>query len=211
MKIYRIALVDDHRLFRSGIASLIETFPDYQVIFEASNGKEFCEKIGPALMPDIVILDLSMPVMDGVATAEWIKKNHPKIAVIVLSMHQDPEKVVALVRSGIKGYLLKDSEPGEFKIALDTVAADDIHFPTFVTRHLVNNYANSFDASSLNRRELEFIRHCASELTYREIAVAMGVSERTVDSYRDQAFIKINVKSRVGLVLYGIKKRIIEV
>lgn len=181
------------------------------MIFEASNGQEFCQKLSKEMQPDMILLDLSMPVMDGVETAAWIRDNCPEIKIIVISMHQDEGKVLELVRNGIKGYLLKDAEPDEFKKALDAVAKDDIYFPPFVTRHLIGSFSKGQAKAMLSDRELQFMKLAASELTYKEIADLMAVNARTVDSYREQLFAKLNIKNRVGLVLYGIKNKLIEI
>ncbi|HZX58287.1 MAG TPA: response regulator transcription factor [Mucilaginibacter sp.] len=132
----QIALVDDHRLFRSGIAFLINNFHRYSVLFEAGDGEEMIRKINSKLKPHIILLDISMPKMDGISTAKWLKNNHPDIKVIVLSMFEDAEKVLTMVRLGVKGYLLKDSEPTEFEDALYKVSNNEIYYPEFVTRHL---------------------------------------------------------------------------
>jgi DNA-binding NarL/FixJ family response regulator len=207
----QIALVDDHRLFRSGIASLIVSLNRYNILFEASNGKELVDKISAGLVPDIVLLDINMPVMDGISTAQWLKKHHSSIRVIILSMFEDAEKVLTMVRMGVKGYLLKDSEPHEFEAALLKVSDGDLYYPDFVTKHLLNNF-NSDKTSQvkLNPREIEFLRLTGTELTYKEIADTMCISVRTVDSYRDQLFDKLGIKSRVGLVLYSIKNKLID-
>src|ERR1700742_1797192 len=110
METVQIALVDDHRLFRSGISALINTFKGYNVLFEAGNGAELTEKLSPKNKPDIILLDIHMPVMDGTVTALWLKNNFPNIRVIVLSMLEDPEKVLSMLKLGVKGYLLKDAE-----------------------------------------------------------------------------------------------------
>jgi len=208
MKITTIALVDDHRLFRRGMASLIDSFPAYEVLFDASNGTEFCDKISPEFKPQIVLLDLSMPGLNGQQTAQWIIKHYPEIHIIVLSMFDDEKTVIEMMKIGIKGYLLKDSEPAEFKVALDTVAAMDVYFPAFVTRYMANNFSES-ETIKLNPRETEFLKLASTELTYKEIADKMFVSLRTVDGYRDQLFLKLNVKNRIGLVIYAIKNRIV--
>lgn len=210
--IIQVALVDDHRLFRSGMASLIGNLSGYNVMLEAGNGKEFIEKIGNKFKPDIAILDINMPVMDGFATIEWLNANHPEINVIVLSMYQDAEKVINLVRMGIKGYLLKDAEPQEFKEALDTVADNEVYYPHFVTKHLISNltYKAEDTGIKLNEREKEFLTYIGTELTYKEIAKKMCVSARTVDGYRDALFEKLQIKSRVGLVIFAIKNKLLE-
>lgn len=207
----KIALVDDHRLFRSGIASLIGSFNRYNILFEAAHGKELIDKIDSGLVPDIVLLDINMPVMDGISTAQWLKKFYPDVRTIILSMFEDAEKVLAMVKMGVKGYLLKDAEPHEFEAALIKVAEGDLYYPDFVTRHLLNNFNNDKIAQvKLNPREIEFLRLTGTELTYKEIADTMCISVRTVDSYRDQLFEKLQIKSRVGLVLYSIKNKLID-
>jgi len=205
-----IALVDDHRLFRQGIVSLISTFSDYEVLFEAGSGEEFCGKVSQKFKPKIVLLDLNMPTLSGQQTSEWIRKNHPDIHIIVLSMDGEAETVISMIKTGIKGYLLKDSDPAEFKTALDAVANDNVYFPPFAARYMAESFYKPVEDIKLNLREKEFLKLASSELTYKEIADKMFVSSRTVDGYRDTLFVKLNVKNRVGLVLYAIKNKLIE-
>ena len=211
MEITQVALVDDHRLFRSGIASLINNFPGYKVLFEASNGKDLTLKISKKLHPDIILLDINMPVMDGLETARWLQEHYPEINIIVLSMFDDADKVLSLISVGVKGYILKDAEAEEFKNALELVAGSGVYFPPFVTNHLVKSLNRESGKILLNNREIEFLKLACTELTYKEIADQMFISVRTVDGYRDQLFEKLNVKNRVGLVLYAIKNKIVEV
>ena len=206
----RIALVDDHRLFRSGIASLINNFERYTVLFEAGDGEEMMRKIPSRSKPHIILLDINMPRMDGIATARWLRTVHPDINIIVLSMFEDAEKVLTMVRMGVKGYLLKDAEPLEFEEALYKVSQNEIYYPEFVTKHLINNINTDFNISKLNAREIEFLKLAATELTYKEIADQMCISSRTVDGYRDQLFEKLQIKSRIGLVLFAIKNKLID-
>ncbi len=210
MEIIQIALVDDHRLFRSGIASLISNLNGYNVLFEAGNGEELIQKISPKFKPNIVLLDMNMPVMDGVSSAGWLIKNYPDVAIIVLSVSNDPDMVVKMIKMGVKGYLLKDSEPHEFEQALLSVANGEPYYPEFATRLLLNSFNPAFGQLRLNGREIEFLRLAATELTYKEIAEQMCLSTRTVDGYRDTLFEKLNIKSRIGLVLYAIKHKLIE-
>jgi DNA-binding NarL/FixJ family response regulator len=210
MKTIQIALVDDHRLFRSGIAALINDFIGYTVIFEAANGDEMINKIKPDLKPDIILLDINMPGMNGINTARWLKTAYPEIQIIVLSMFDDADKVMSMLKLGVRGYLLKDSEPIEFERALQKVSEGEVYYPEFVTRLLVDSINNPIDFEKLNVREVEFLKLVATELTYKEIADQMRISVRTVDGYRDQLFEKLHVKSRVGLVLYAIKNKLID-
>jgi DNA-binding NarL/FixJ family response regulator len=205
----QIALVDDHRLFRSGIASLINNFTGYQILFEAGNGEELTRKLTPKVKPNIILLDINMPVMDGMETARWLRGNFPEIHIIILSMFGDAEKVLEMVKMGVKGYLLKDAEPHEFEQALSKVSQDEVYYPEFVTRHIINSFNQQPELIKLNSRELEFLKLAATELTYKEIADEMCISARTVDGYRDQLFEKLQIKSRVGLVLYAIKNKLI--
>jgi len=204
-----IALVDDHRLFRSGIASLINGFKGYKILFEAGDGEDLLRKLTPKTQPQIILLDINMPVMDGMETARWLKDNYPDTHVIILSMFGDAEKVLTMVKMGVKGYLLKDAEPEEFERALLKVSQGEVYYPDFVTRHIINSFNQKPELLKLNSRELDFLKLAATELTYKEIAEEMCISARTVDGYRDQLFEKLQIKSRVGLVLYAIKNKLI--
>lgn len=210
METIPIALVDDHRLFRSGLASLIQDLRKYTIIFEAGDGEEMTRKITTKLKPQIILLDINMPNMDGIATAKWLQQMHPDIKIIVLSMFEDAEKVLTMIKLGVRGYLLKDSEPHEFEQALERVSDDEVYYPSFVTKHLIHSFNGNKNDIKLNARELEFIKLASTELTYKEIADQMCISARTVDGYRDALFEKLQVKSRVGLVLYALKNKLIE-
>ncbi|HEY8784774.1 MAG TPA: response regulator transcription factor [Mucilaginibacter sp.] len=210
MDTIQIALVDDHRLFRSGIASLISNFDGYNILFEAANGEDLIRKLSPKFKPDIILLDINMPVMNGTATAKWIRNKYPEINVIVLSMIDNAEKVLEMLKLGVKGYLLKDAEPFEFEQALQKVSQGEVYYPEFVTRLLMDSFNQRIDDNLLNVREIEFLRLAATELTYKEIAEQMSVSTRTIDGYRDALFEKLRVKSRIGLVLFAIKNKLID-
>jgi DNA-binding NarL/FixJ family response regulator len=206
----QIALVDDHKLFRSGMAALVTNFKRYNILFEAANGQELISTINSGTVPDIILLDISMPVMDGVEAAQILRAKHPNVRIIILSMFEDADKVLLMVKMGVKGYLLKDSEPHEVEDALLKVSQGELYYPEFVTRHLITNFNSKLENIKLNPREIEFLRLTGTELTYKEIAETMNISVRTVDSYRDQLFEKLQIKSRVGLVLYSIKNKLIE-
>jgi DNA-binding NarL/FixJ family response regulator len=210
MDTIQIALVDDHRLFRSGIASLINNFNGYKVLFEAANGEELIRRISPKFKPDIILLDINMPVMNGTLTAKWLKNKYPEIGVIVLSMLDDAEKVLEMLKLGVKGYLLKDAEPFEVEQALEKVSQGEVYYPEFVARLLVDSINHPVDKNRLQVREIEFLKLASTELTYKEIAEQMSVSARTVDGYRDALFEKLHVKSRIGLVLFSVKNQLIK-
>jgi DNA-binding NarL/FixJ family response regulator len=210
----KIAIVDDHILFSRSLEMLINSFPEYKVLFTASDGQDFIGKISKKFKPDIVLVDQLMPVMDGFQTVMWLKDNYPEVLVIVLSMNHNEETVLKMVKGGVRGYLLKDAELKEFKLALDTVARQEYFYPKYVTNYLVHSLnqpiVHNNATADLNSKEIEFIKLASTELTYKEIADQMCVSERTVDGYRTQLFQKLNLKNRVGLVLYALRNRIID-
>jgi len=208
-----VALVDDHALLRSGLAGIINSFDGYRVLLEADNGIDFIEKIKGKKEPDIILLDITMPLMNGYETADWIRVNLPEAKIIVLSMMDGDTVIINMLRKGAKGYLLKDSKPDMFRHALDQVRDNGFYINESVSNKMLH-YLNSSEMKSasaieLTDRELQFLKLCATDLTYRQIAEQMFISPRTVDSYRDTLFEKLNINSRIGLVLFAIKNGII--
>jgi two-component system, NarL family, invasion response regulator UvrY len=211
----KIALADDHVLLRNGLASVVNNFGDYEVLFEASNGKHFTELIGKYGEPEIVLMDINMPVMDGYATTQWIKENHPLINVLALSMYDNENSIINMFKAGAKGYILKDSEPSLLKAALDSIKTQGFFYSEMVTGRLINSIQKSEKVSNqapdtlLSEREKEFLKLACTEMTYKEIADKMCLSPRTIDGYRDALFEKLQLKTRVGLVMYAIKNELI--
>lgn len=212
-KITHIALVDDHALLRNGLASLIESFEGYNVLFEADNGKEFIKqlRVSPTL-PDIILLDITMPEMNGFETASWIKKNKPSIKILVLSMMDNDEVVISMLKIGARGYILKDSKPLVFRQALDNIRDTGFFMNELVSNKMLNYVTHDelkgkerVLISELSENELVFLQYACTEMTYKDIAIGMKVSARTVDGYRDGLFKKLNVQSRVGLAVFAIK------
>ncbi|MGX5819794.1 response regulator [Chitinophaga lutea] len=213
-----IAIADDHTMFRKGLAALINLFPSYEVLFEAGNGKELITKLQEQHAPDIVLLDITMPEMDGYETAAWLRQHHPDIKVLALSTMDAETSIIKMIKHGAKGYILKDAEPSELKLAFDEVFSRGFFFNDLVTKKVMQSINQLItDDSSLNTfiklspRELEFLHHACSEKSYQLIAKEMFVSERTVDGYREALFKKLNVNTRVGLVLYAIKNNIVQI
>ncbi len=216
MKSVSVAIVDDHKLFCRSLEVMVNRFKGFSVLFTASDGLDFIGKLKKQLrMPDIVIMDQFMPIMDGTATILWLKENFPEISVITLSINYNENVVLNMARNGVKAFLLKDADLNEFKDALEIVSKGGHYYPNYVTHYLLKGISQVepktiFDARDLKPFEIEFLKLVSTELTYKEIAEAMSVSPRTVDGYRDQLFEKLNLKSRVGLVLYAVKNQIIE-
>lgn len=206
-----IALVDDHHLFTESLAGLINSLPGYQVVIKAENGLALQEQL-KTQVPDIILLDVSMPEMDGYATAEWLRETFPDIAVLALSTHHTESVIVKMLRLGCRGYILKDVRPSELQRALDAVATQGYCFSEYVTGRMLHSIQQEDKQGiKLSERELEFLRHSTSEMTYKEIADVMGISVKTVDGYRDTLFQKLNAKSRIGLALYAIKHEIVKI
>jgi DNA-binding NarL/FixJ family response regulator len=211
----QVAIADDHSLLRSALAKLINTFEGYSVIMEADNGKDLCEKISKNVLPDIVLLDINMPEMDGFEATQWLHKKYPQIKVLTLSMLSDEKSIIKIFRLGAKGYLLKNASPQELKEALDAIMDKNVYLSEYVSGKLISGLHNDVVNVEerelvLNEKEKEFLKWTCSELSYKEIAEKMYVSPRTVDDYRQSLFAKLKVHSRVGLVMYAIKNKIIE-
>lgn len=212
-----IALVDDHVLLRTGLAGLVKSL-GHEILFEADNGKRLIEKLQQEPAPDIVLLDINMPEMDGYETARWLHKNHPAIKVLALSMYDNEQAIINMLKSGAKGYILKDSDPLQLKVALQDLENKGYYYSDLISGKLIsalNNGDNHENGSPkekvlLNEREKAFLQHSCTELTYKDIAEKMFVSPRTIDGYRDSLFEKLNVKTRVGLVMYAIRNGLID-
>ncbi len=214
----KIVLVDDHVLLRKGLADLVRNL-GYEVLYEANNGKEFCEKLKSNNdHPQLVLLDINMPQMDGYETSLWLKKNYPDIRILALSMHDDENAVIRMLKNGARGYILKDTEPSELKMAIDAILQKGFYYSEMVTGRLVHSISGNDDESHssqqilhLTEREIEFLKLACTEMTYKEIADKMYLSPRTVDGYRDTLFQKLEIKTRTGLVIYAIKNGIVQV
>jgi DNA-binding NarL/FixJ family response regulator len=212
-----VALVDDHVMLRTGLANLIHDMNGYEVMLQSNNGMDFISTIEMNRHePDIVLLDVSMPHLDGFETAKWISTNLPLAKILVLSMFDDEKSIIKMIRNGAKGYILKDSEPHELETALNDIVQKGYHYSDLVNGkliHAVNKLDDQSEEerqSKLTSRELEFLKLSCSEMTYKEIANIMYLSVRTIEGYRDNLFVKLNLKTRVGLVLYAIKNKIFE-
>ncbi|HYE56693.1 MAG TPA: response regulator transcription factor [Chitinophagaceae bacterium] len=210
----QVAVADDHVLLRRALAKLIASFDNYSVLFEADNGREVKAKISQHIIPDIVLLDVNMPDMDGFETAKWIYSTHPQVKILALSMFSDENTIIKMLRFGAKGFVLKSVDPEKLKEALDSVMEKDFYLSDFISEKILSGLHKNVDVQeetvSLTAKEKEFLRMVCSEMTYKDIAEKMFVSHRTVDDYRNSLFEKLKVRSRVGLVMYAIKHHLVE-
>lgn len=211
---FSIALVDDHVLLRDALANVINGFENCEVIIQASNGVDLIQQLKNKSKPDLVILDINMPVMDGYETARWVKENEPEIHIIVLTMFDSEIALIRLLQSGVQAFLKKDTHPKELHFAVESVMETGFYYSQNSSGKLANAFRNpgrSFTSYPvmLTDNEITFLKFSSTEMTYKEIATEMFISPRTVDNYRDQLFDKLNIRSRVGLAMYALKNGII--
>jgi DNA-binding NarL/FixJ family response regulator len=208
---YKIVVVDDHLLIAKAISSIIEGFTGFEVLYEAENGKALMDKFKVRVnIPDIVLMDISMPIMNGFETTQWLTDNYPDIQVMALSVQDDDDSLIKMIKAGAKGYLHKNVHPAELETALKTLIDKGMYFPAWATSKVFMNISRKEEKKitgevKLNERETEFMSYVCTELTYKEIADRMSCSPRTVECYRDALFEKLNVKTRVGLAMYIVK------
>lgn len=211
----KVALVDDHVLLRTALAALIDGFGECKVIHQSGNGKDIIDAFTAGVVPDVVILDLNMPEMDGFETAEWLHQNYPQVHTLMLTMYDSELSLIRLLQTGVKGFLKKDIHPSELKFAIQSVMQSGFYYSNHTTGRLVNLFRNSTDGnvrlqnSMLSPQEIKFLKLACSDRTYKEVAQEMGLNPRSIDSLRDQLFLKLDVKSRVGLAMIAIRHGIV--
>ena len=205
-----IVIIDDHILIANALSSIISNFSQFEVLYVCENGQDFQDKLltnNP--IPDLVLLDISMPIMDGFDTAKWIKATHPDILIMALSMQDDDDSLIKMIKNGAKGYMLKNVHPQELEKALNTIVDKGHYFPEWAASKLFTSISeDTIDAKlkiKISDRETEFLKYTITEMTYKEISEKMFCSPRTVENYRDSLFEKLELKTRVGLAVYALK------
>lgn len=210
----KIMLVDDHTLFRNGLRILLNTIDKYEVAGEAGNGQEFLALLEKEL-PDIVLLDIEMPVMDGIAAANMAMEKYPNLKIITLSMYGEEDYYYQMVDAGVKGFLLKNSDMNEVKTAIDTVADGGNYFSSELLQNLVNSLRTSSKTrepqSELSDREIEILILICQGFSNQEIADQLFISKRTVDKHRANILEKSECKNTAQLVMYAIKSKLVEI
>jgi len=206
-----IIIVDDHNLFAQSLKGLIASFENFEVVEVFKNGQELIDYLSTAKdLPDIILLDVRMPVMNGMETMDWIKSNLPDQKVLALTMEHDEETIIKMIKLGCRGYLLKDIEPDEFLNALICVNESG-YFLNEESSVASCSPNKEKDIDKLSQRELEFLNLACSELTYKQVASEMNLSPKTIDGYRENLFNKLQVRSRVGLVLFAVKNNMVKI
>jgi len=208
----KLGITDDHQLFLKSLSLLISSLKDFTIVVEAMNGKDLIEKLeSKNIEPDIILLDVNMPVMDGVQTADYLRNHHPAIKTVALSMKDDDATIISMIRAGCCAYLLKDIHPDELDKALH-----EIHTKGYYNADAANiNYRRLLQHQDkqnelhLSDKEKQFLQLACSDATYKQIASTMNVSERTVDGYRENLFRKLDVQSRTGMALEAIRRNLV--
>ncbi len=209
----RVMLVDDHKLFRKGLRMLIDSLNRFEVAGEASTGVEFLNLLDQS-QPDIVMLDIAMPEMDGIEAARLALAKYPDLKIITLSMFGEQDYYFKMVDAGVKGFLLKNSDFTEVKMALETVMEGGNYFSRELLMNLVNSLKNSPEEctpdSLLSDREKEIILLICKGMSTQEIADSLCLSKRTVDSHRANILLKTSCRNTASLVVYAIKEKLVE-
>jgi DNA-binding NarL/FixJ family response regulator len=218
MEKIKLAIVDDHKIFRNGLKATLEDCEQFDLVLEASNGKQLLALLSTA-MPDVILMDIKMPELDGIQTTALVKEKYSHIKVLALSMFNEDKYIVDMMKAGASGYLLKNAEPEEIIEAVSTVYLKDYYFNEHLSITLIkqlagNNNTNVTVAQSLsdfNEREIEVLRLVCQEYSNQEIADKICLSVRTVEGYRARLFEKTKSKNLVGLVIFAVKTGIINV
>jgi DNA-binding NarL/FixJ family response regulator len=222
MKTIKVILVDDHELVRTGIRSLMQNISGIEVIAEANNGRDAVRLIDE-LMPDLVLLDIAMPELNGLEVVSRIAKDNTNTKVIILSMHKNEEYVVQALKAGASGYLLKDSSANELEIAVSAVIRGETYLSPAISKHVVDNYLRRITDRSaeqdrgpdifkqLTSRQREILQLIAEGNSTKDIANKLNVSIKTVETHRMQLMDRIGIHDVAGLVRYAIRMGIITV
>ena len=215
MKKLRILLADDHIVMRTGLRTLLERQPNLEVVGETENGRDTIQ-LAASLKPDVVVMDVGMPVLNGIEATRAIVTEHPNIAVVILSMHADESYVMRALKAGARGYLLKDSAPADLLSAIQAVTQNKSFFSPKVSRILAEDYVrvlkqkgavDSYDL--LTSREREILQLLAEGKANKEVAAALNISPYTVETHRSHILEKLNLHNPAELILYAVRKGII--
>lgn len=216
MSIIKVAIADDHKIFRKGVILSLRPYTNIKFVLEAENGEELLNGL-TAAEPDVVLMDLRMPVKDGIEATKTISKDFPKIHVIVLTMYEDERFVSHLMENGANGYLLKSADPSEIKKAIVEVVTKGYYLNNFVNKVLLKkSHSRTKTIPSLNSeivvsdKEREVLRLLCMEFTATEIAQKMDISPRTVEAIKDRLMARFNVKNTAGLVFFAVRNNLID-
>jgi DNA-binding NarL/FixJ family response regulator len=212
----KVAIADDHKIFRKGVILSLRHYSNIKFVLEADNGEDLLNHLEEA-KPDVILMDLRMPVKDGIEATKFISKHYPNIAVIVLTMHEDDRFVTHLMENGANGYLLKSTDPSEIKKAITDVVTKGYYLNNFVNRILLKRaHSKTKSIPSLNNdfpvtdKEKDVLRYICMEFTSQEIGQKMDISPRTVESIKERLMERFGVKNTAGLVFFAVKNSLVD-
>ncbi|WP_055443686.1 response regulator transcription factor [Lacinutrix himadriensis] len=206
---HSVVVVDDHILLSEAISELVNGFENFKTLYSCKNGKELLTMLkDPKNIPEIVLMDVNMPILNGIDATAELKQHHPQIKVIALSVETEEKTIINMLRAGAKGYLVKDTKKEILEEALNEVLQKGYYHTNTIAQLLIGSLTKEEDEMVLKDREIEFITHACSEKTYKEIADLMFLSPKTIEGYRDVLYAKLNLKNRIGLVLYAIRNNL---
>lgn len=215
--VIQIAIADDQQLFRKGIISLLKEYDDIDIVFEAENGKDLLEKLDKATpMPQVILLDIEMPVLNGIEALKKIKARNYDTKIIILTMHDEEEMVIHLVEMGANGFLPKNEDIDNVINAIHSVVESDYYFNDKFSKGMLRSLISDdkispkFNYNQLNKIETEVVKLICEELTTKEIALKLGINARTVDGHRERILKKIGAKNIAGIVMYAYKCKLIK-
>ncbi|RFN60170.1 response regulator transcription factor [Marixanthomonas ophiurae] len=207
----KVVVVDDHTLLLEAIGGLVREFENFEVLYLCKNGQEFIDKLKiPSNIPDVVLMDINMPLLNGIETTKVLNDKFPQVKVLALSVEENEKTILKMLRAGAKGYLMKDTKKEILEEALNQVIEKGYYHTNTISKLLIGSLTKDETAVQLKEREVEFIKHACTEMTYKEIAGKMFLSPKTIEGYRDSIYEKLNLKNRIGLVLYAIRNGLFE-
>lgn len=216
MGVIKVAIADDHKIFRKGVILSLRPYNNIKFVQEADNGQELIEGLSVS-QPDVILMDLRMPLKDGIETTKYVIKNHPQIYILALTMFDDERFVTHMMEIGANGYLLKSADPHEIKDAIVEVSNKGYYLNTFVNRIMLKKshakykiIPNPNQDTTLSNREKDVINYICMEFTAQEIAQKMEVSPRTIEAIKDRLMERFGVKNTAGLVFYAVKNNLID-
>lgn len=218
----KVAIVDDHNLFRKGLIKLIglaDKDNKYTILFEAENGNELIDKLNRKSLPDIVIMDIDMPGMNGYETVNWLRNYHPEINILVISMFESEKEILRMMKLKVNGYLSKNIKVEDMHNALEAIMSKGFYYTDKVSGIMAeelqkepgNENADAVARIQLSENERKFIKLACTELTYQQIAEKMNLSVKTIEGYREALFHRFNFKNRVGLAMFAVKNNLVNI
>lgn len=212
----KLALVDDHILLRNGLADLLQS-KGFEITLQADNGSVLVNTLCAENMPQLILMDINMPLMDGFETTKWLTKHYPDIKVIALSMYDNETNIIKMIRAGARGYVLKYADVNELINAINAITQSGYYYSDTVNYKLLNTItatkdkdAEKDDEVELSQKEITFLKLCCTELSYKDIAEEMYLSPKTVENYREALCAKLNIHTRVGLAMYAVKHKLVQ-